>query len=48
MVKMVDRGLLRKENMNLVLVGNSIEALLEKMQVFEPMPVPKWMNKNQT
>lgn len=48
MDKMVSSGLLRRENMNLVLVGNSIEGLLQKMEIFEPMPVPKWMNKNQT
>ncbi|HSI70312.1 MAG TPA: LOG family protein, partial [Gillisia sp.] len=48
MDKMVSCGLLRRENMNLVLVGNTIEELLEKMEIFEPMPVPKWMNKNQT
>lgn len=46
--KMVAKGLLNKSNMNLVLVANNIEDLLEKMAHFEPMPVPKWMNKNQT
>ncbi|QCY70501.1 TIGR00730 family Rossman fold protein [Antarcticibacterium flavum] len=48
MEKMVNAGLLRKENMNLVLVAGNIADLLQKMQTFEPMPVPKWMNKNQT
>lgn len=48
MEKMVTAGLLRKQNMNLVLVAGSIEDLLQKMHAFEPMPVPKWMNKNQT
>lgn len=48
MEKMVASGLLRKENMNLVLVAGNIEALLQKMHAFEPLPVPKWMNKNQT
>lgn len=48
MEKMVASGLLRKENMNLVLVAGNIEALLQEMHAFEPQPVPKWMNKNQT
>lgn len=48
MEKMVDTRLLRKENMELVLVSETIEELLEKMEKFEPLPVPKWMNKDQT
>ena len=48
MNKMVKKGLLREENMNLVQVSSEIKELLEKMEAFEPMPVPKWMNKNQT
>ncbi len=48
MAKMVAKGLLNKSNMNLVLVANNIEELIEKMVHFEPLPVPKWMNKDQT
>lgn len=48
MNKMVKKGLLREENMNLVQVSLRIEELLDKMEAYEPMPVPKWMNKNQT
>ncbi|TVZ25371.1 hypothetical protein JM83_0277 [Gillisia sp. Hel_I_86] len=48
MDKMVAKGLLKKSNMDLVLVANTIEGLIEKMKNFKPMPVPKWMNKNQT
>jgi len=46
--KMVAKKLLKQENMNLVLVSDNIEDLLQKMKDFKPMPVPKWMNKNQT
>ncbi len=46
--KMVAKGLLKESNMNLVLVADNIEELIKKMKHFEPMPVPKWMNKNQT
>lgn len=45
---MVRKGLLKEENMNLVLVSETMEMLFEKMLNFKPMPVPKWMNKNQT
>ncbi|WP_394371788.1 LOG family protein [Salegentibacter tibetensis] len=45
---MVRKGLLRKENFDLLLIAENIEELLEKMHNFKPMPVPKWMNKDQT
>lgn len=48
MDKMVEKGLLKKSNMDLVLVASTIEELVEKMRHFEPIPVPAWMNKNQT
>lgn len=46
--KMVAKGLLKRSNMDLVLVASNIEELVNKMRHFEPMPVPKWMNKDQT
>lgn len=46
--KMVAKGLLKKTNMDLVLVASNIEELVDKMRHFEPIEVPKWMNKNQT
>tara|TARA_R100000935_G_C2832133_1_gene165737 strand:- start:561 stop:1160 length:600 start_codon:yes stop_codon:yes gene_type:complete len=48
MNNMVRKGLLREEYMNLVLVSDSILELYENMLNFKPMPVPKWMNKDQT
>lgn len=45
---MVRKGMLRKENFNLLLIAENIEELMEKMHNFKPMPVPKWMNKDQT
>ncbi len=48
MDKMVKKGLLRSSNMKLVLVATTIEDLINKMRNFEPIEVPKWMNKNQT
>lgn len=45
---MVEKGLLREENLNLLLVSETIEDLYEQMLNFIPLPVPKWMNKDQT
>lgn len=45
---MVGKGLLKEENLNLLLVSETIEDLYEQMLNFIPMPVPKWMNKDQT
>ncbi|WP_034887883.1 TIGR00730 family Rossman fold protein [Gillisia sp. Hel_I_29] len=46
--KMATKKLLKEENMSLVLVSDNIADLLQKMKDFKPMPIPKWMNKNQT
>lgn len=48
MNNMVRKGLLREEYVNLVLVSESIEGLYEQLLKFKPIPVPKWMNKDQT
>jgi len=45
---MIESGLLKPEYRKLVLISESIEDLLKKMKQFQPMPVPQWMNKNQT
>ena len=45
---MCSKGLLKKENLDILLVSDNFEDLLDKMRTFEPKPVPKWMNKNQT
>lgn len=46
--KMLQKGLLKESNMNLLLVSDKIEDLILKMIEFKPFPVPKWMNKDQT
>ncbi|TRO67013.1 TIGR00730 family Rossman fold protein [Christiangramia sabulilitoris] len=46
--KMCDKGLLKPENLDILLISDNFEDLLEQMRKFEPQPVPKWMNKNQT
>jgi uncharacterized protein (TIGR00730 family) len=46
--KMCAKGLLKPENLDILLISDNFEELLMEMREFEPQPVPKWMNKNQT
>ena len=45
--KMVDKGFVKKENYEAILVDKDIENLLDKMKNYKPLPIPKWMNKEQ-
>lgn len=45
---MVRKELLKKENFDMLLIAEDIGELLEKMHNFKPLPVPKWLNKEQT
>lgn len=42
---MVDRGFLKQENLDAVVMDTTIEGLLEKMNNFVPLPAPKWLNR---
>ncbi|EDP69892.1 putative protoporphyrinogen oxidase [Flavobacteriales bacterium ALC-1] len=42
---MVERGFLKQENFDAVVVDTTIEGLLEKMNNYIPLPTPKWLNK---
>lgn len=42
--KMVERGFLKQENLNAVVVDRTIEELLVKMKNYVPLPAPKWLN----
>jgi hypothetical protein len=44
---MVEKGFLKQANLDAVLVGTSINELLDKMNSFRPLPIPKWLNKDQ-
>jgi uncharacterized protein (TIGR00730 family) len=46
--RMVENGFVRQENYDMILVGDTVEELLQKMEDYEPLPIPKWMNKKQT
>ncbi|TVZ53257.1 TIGR00730 family Rossman fold protein [Dokdonia sp. Hel_I_53] len=40
---MVDKGFLKQENLDILLVDTTIEGLLHKMKNFKPMAMPKWL-----
>ncbi|GGH11648.1 cytokinin riboside 5'-monophosphate phosphoribohydrolase [Sphingobacterium alkalisoli] len=45
---LVQVGLLKKENQEMLLVDNTIEALILKMESYIPANVPKWLTQDQT
>ena len=42
---MVDRGFLKQENLDAVVIDATIEGLLKKMNNYKPLPSPQWLNK---
>jgi len=45
---MVSKGLLKMNNLELLIVENDIDRLLDKMRNFKPQPVPKWLKPDRT
>ncbi len=45
--KMVAQGFLKIENYSMLLVDDTIEGLLKKMEEYEPITLPKWIKKDQ-
>jgi len=45
---MVVRGFLKMENLELLIVADTIESLLDKMRSFKPNRVPKWLKAERT
>ena len=44
---MVNKGFLKQEYYDILLVDNSIDGLLHKMNNYEPLPLPIWIKKDQ-
>ncbi len=42
---MTAKGFLKFENLELLIVDNTINGLLEKMNNYKSLPTPKWLNK---
>ncbi|WP_298347854.1 TIGR00730 family Rossman fold protein [uncultured Dokdonia sp.] len=40
---MVDKGFLKQENYDILLVDTTIDGLLDQMENFKPMAMPKWL-----
>ena len=45
--KMVDLEFLKQENYDMILVDDDPELLLRKMERYTPLPLPKWIKKEQ-
>ena len=45
---MVKKGFVKQENYDMILVSDSCNELLQKMKDYKPIPVPKWLTKDQT
>lgn len=41
---MVEKGFLKQENLDAVVIDNNIDGLLDKMKNYIPLPKPKWLN----
>ena len=44
---MVRKGFLKQEYYDILLIDNSIDGLLDKMKNYQPLPLPKWIKKEQ-
>ncbi|MFS4417153.1 TIGR00730 family Rossman fold protein [Maribacter sp. 2307ULW6-5] len=47
LAKMVQKGFVERANFEAILVARNIPELLRKMNGFTPLPVPKWMTKDE-
>lgn len=47
LAKMVDQGFVKKENYDMILEDDTVAGLLGQMEKYQPLPVPKWINKEQ-
>jgi len=45
--KMVDQGFLKQENYDMILVDEDVDGLLKQMEDYKPLPLPKWIKKEQ-
>ena len=45
---MVAKGFLKSENLDLLIVEDSIDLLIEKMKSFKAKPIPKWLKPERT
>lgn len=46
--EMVKVGFLKKENQEMLLIANTIDELVQKMENYQAPPIPKWLNIEQS
>jgi len=47
MQTMVAKGFVKQDNYNSIIVDDTIEGLLKKMENYQPLPAPVWITKEQ-
>lgn len=47
LAKMVDQGFVKQENYDMILVDDTVDGLLTRMENYQALPVPKWIKKEQ-
>ncbi|QLG47171.1 TIGR00730 family Rossman fold protein [Costertonia aggregata] len=47
LAKMVHQGFVKKENYDMILVDDTVDGLLLKMKKYQPVPLLKWITKDQ-
>ena len=45
---LVQQRFLRTEHRDMLVVGQDVSVLLERMSAYVPVVVPKWINRDQT
>ncbi|MFS4468143.1 TIGR00730 family Rossman fold protein [Maribacter sp. 2210JD10-5] len=45
--KMVEKGFVKQENYDMILADRTIAGLIAKMEKYQPLPLPKWIKKEQ-
>lgn len=45
--KMVHQKFLKQDNLEMLLTASSVEDLLSKMNAYQPLPIPKWIQSDQ-
>ena len=48
MAHMVHQGFVKQINYDMLLVEDTVDGILKKMEAYQPIPVPQWITKDQT
>ncbi len=45
---MVSKGFLKIENLDLLIIDNTVDSLIQRMETYQPAVVPKWLKADRT